>query len=131
TANLNVVAAWKIILAVVLPPGNVHVHAADAIVIVRRDFGHFRNVAPAVASDGVCEVAADPTGRVGKTVGEQFGLGIEEKTSGFTRACRNDDGAGEHTLFGTRGFMDVRNASSSAIGADEDFARHRACDQSE
>src|SRR5208283_5740610 len=81
TANLNVVAAWKIILAVVLPPGNVHVHAADAIVIVRRDFGHFRNVAPAVASDGVCEVAADPTGRVGKTVGEQFGLGIEEKTS--------------------------------------------------
>src|SRR5260370_17779205 len=86
-ADLNVVAAWKIIFAIVLPPGNVHMHSANAIVIVRRDFGHVGNVTPALAANGVCEVAADPTGRIGSAVGNHSGLGIYQDAPCFTTPC--------------------------------------------
>src|SRR5258706_15707454 len=41
-AHLDVIAAGKIILAVELPPRHVHVHSADAVVIVRRHLPQLR-----------------------------------------------------------------------------------------
>ena len=69
--QFNVVAARKIILAIELPPRNVVVHAAHAIVIVRGHFFEYGNFAPAVAADGIRQIFADVASGVAKPIRKQ------------------------------------------------------------
>src|SRR5260370_25961855 len=130
-AKFNVIAARKIILAVELPPGDVHVHAADAIVSVRRQFFELRNEAPAVAAHRVGEVCANGAGGVGKPVGELRGLGVQEETRGFAGACRENDCASVYAFLSASCLIYVRDTFGFAIFAKKDFTRHRAGDHRE
>src|SRR4051812_8860561 len=58
-AKLDVVAAKVVVLAVELPPRNVHVHSAHTIVVVRRNFLQLREISRAGAANRVCQVATD------------------------------------------------------------------------
>src|SRR6266478_3995595 len=51
--EFNVITAGEIVLAVEFPPRDVHVHSADAVVIVRRHFFELGEMTPAVTADGV------------------------------------------------------------------------------
>ena len=52
-AKFNVIAAREIVLPVELPPGNIHVHPADAIMIVRGHFLELRDNSPTATAHGI------------------------------------------------------------------------------
>src|SRR5580692_891745 len=117
-AKLDVIAAREIILAVEFPPGNVHVHAADTVMIVRGHFFELRDDAPAIAANGIGEVFADSAGGIGEAVGELRRFGVEQQARGFAGAGCENDGASIYAFLSARGFVDVRNAFSFAVLAE-------------
>src|SRR4029078_34409 len=86
--DLDMIAARKVQLPDVEPPGHVDVPAADAVLIV----GHVVHEGGYESGDsgtgGVGEILADGTARVGEPVGEQRGLGVEQEPSGLAGAGR-------------------------------------------
>ena len=101
-------------------------HAANAIVIVRRHFLELREVAVATAAYGIRQIFADRAGGVGEPCGKQRGFGIEQQACGFASAGGNNDGAGVDALFRARSFVNVRYAGGLAVFIHENFASHRA-----
>src|SRR5215472_799149 len=130
-AKLNVIATREIVLAVEFPPGHVHMHAANTVVIVRGHFFKLREVTVTAAAGGVHEVFANGAGRVGEARGKKSGFGIQQQPRGFTGTGSNDDGARIDSLFGARGFVNVGDAGGFSVLVDEDFASHRTCDKRE
>jgi hypothetical protein len=69
--ELDVVAAQEVVLAVKFPPGHIDVHAADAVVIVRRHFFQLGKVAATIELPTVSvRVAADHPGGIRQAVGK-------------------------------------------------------------
>src|SRR5437763_13455093 len=64
TAKFDVITTQKFILAIELPPWHVHVHAANAVVVVRRHFGELRRNTSAATADAVGEVTPNASGRL-------------------------------------------------------------------
>src|SRR2546430_11135987 len=129
TPEFDVVAAREIVLAVKFPPWYVHVHSADAVVIVRWNFLQRRDVAVAVTTDGVGEVSADSAGGVSDTVWKGGGFGVQQEARGFAGACSHDNRARVYALFRTRRFINIGDALGSAVFADKNLAGHRPGNQ--
>src|SRR6266852_3984144 len=128
-AKFDVIAAGKIILAAEFPPRHVHVHAADTVVIVGRHLLELREVAITAAADGIGEVLADRSGRVGEAGWKGRGFGVQQETRGFAGAGGHDDGARVDALFRARRFVNVGDGFGFAFLVDENFAGHRAGNQ--
>ncbi len=62
SAELDVIATRKIVLAVGPPPRHVHVHAADTVMIVRRHRCQLRKISGYAGADGIGQIAADHPG---------------------------------------------------------------------
>ena len=130
-AKLDVVSAQKIILAVVSPPRHVQVHAAHAVMIVRRHFLQSRKISAGGTADRVRQVTADRAGRIGQAVGKQSRAGIQQQARRLAGARSHHEGPGMHPFFGARGFVDVSHGFGLAIFSHHDLAGHGARDQSE
>ena len=104
-------------------------HAADAVVIVRRHFLQLREMAVATAADGIGEIPANSAGRIGEPIWKGSGFGVQEQARGFAGAGGHDDGAGVDAFFRARGFVNVGDAFGFAFFVDKNLASHRAGDQ--
>src|SRR5450756_2080014 len=129
-AEFDVIAAreghFTGLLLLVEPPRHVHVHAADAIVIGRRQIFEDRQIAVDRRADGVHDVLADHARTVGDAVGEQAGFGVEHDARGFAATGGEHDHARVDGDFAARLGVDVGDAAGAAIGADHHFAAHGA-----
>src|SRR5207244_10452353 len=119
TPEFDVVSAREIVLAVKFPPRYVHVHSADAVVIVRWNFLQRRDVAVAVTTDGVGEISADSAGGVSDTVWKGGGFGVQQEARGFAGACGHDNRARVYALLRTRRFVNLGARLRSALCADK------------
>ena len=59
TVHLDVVSPQEIVLAIEFPPRNIHVHPADAIVVMRRNFFKLGEIAATRGSHAVGEIPAN------------------------------------------------------------------------
>ena len=64
TIDFDVIPAREVELLVIEPPGHVHVHAADAVLVVRDVIDHRRDETAGVGAGGVGDVLADDAARV-------------------------------------------------------------------
>src|SRR5581483_10547057 len=130
-AKLDVVAAEEIVLAVVLPPGHVKMHAADPIVIVRGHAFQLWEISGAVAADRIRQVSAYHVRRVGQTVRKYARSRVQQQPRRLAGAGSDDECLRANTLLGPRILVDVRDRFDLAVFADDEFPRHRARDQGE
>src|SRR5579863_656623 len=130
-AELGVVPAQDFVLAVKLPPGQVHVRSANALVVVRRHFFEVGKITSAVAADGVDQVAADNSRGIGQAIGKKRGLGIQQQPRRLAGASRYHESARVDPLLAAGSFIDVGNSRDLAILADHKFPRHSAGDHGE
>ncbi len=128
-AEFDVIAARKIIFAVEFPPRHIHVHSADTVMIMRRHLLQLWEVSGTIAADGIREISADRSGRIGDPGRKRRGLRVQQQPRGFASACGHYDGPRVDALFGVRRFVNVGNAFGFAFFADKNFARHRAGNQ--
>ena len=62
SAKLDVIAARKIVLVICSPPRHVHVHAADAVMIVRSHRGQLREISGDTGAHGIGQIPAEYAG---------------------------------------------------------------------
>ena len=125
------VAAREVELAVVEPPRHVDVHAARAVVVVRRQAFEDRDVALHAGAGGVGEVAADGAAGVGEAVGMPRRLRVEEQPRRLAGAGGEDDDLRAHLLLAAGRGVDVRHAGGAALVVREHLAGHGAGDDLE
>ena len=58
SSKLDVIAAQEVILPIELPPGDIHVEASNAVVVMRRDLLELWEIADAPRPDRIHQVAA-------------------------------------------------------------------------
>src|SRR5437879_1358178 len=105
--ELSVVATQKIILAIELPPRQVHVHSAHAVVIVSGHALELGEVSPCVAADRIHQVAADRTGGVRQTVGKERGFRIEQEPCRLAGTGSNNESSCVQSPLFLRRLVDV------------------------
>src|SRR6185437_9325467 len=129
-AELNVIATreWHFagFLLLIIPPGHVHMHTADAVLVLRGKVLKDREESAHRRADRVHDVASDETRRVRQAVGKLAALRIKHDAGGLTATRRQDDDFAVNRNIVTSLFIDVRNTTGESVVADNDLANHRA-----
>ena len=126
------VAAREVELLVVEPPRHVHVHAADAVLVVRHVVHHRRDESGDVGAGRVGEVLAHHAAGVGEPLREAATTcELAGSARDSQRARREHHDARAHVLVRAGGLVDVRHAGRQSVRADRHLARHRVGEQRE
>ena len=131
TTEFGVVATKEVVLAIEFPPRQVHVHAADAIMIVRRHLLERGEISATIAADRVHQIAAHDAGGIGQPVGKECGPGIQQQPRRFAGAGCDNESPGVNALFLASGSINIGDRLDLAVLADDKFPRHRTGDQRE
>ena len=100
-------------------------HAAHAVVVVRRHVFELRKVAGQIAADRIGEIAPHRARRIGQPVGKARRARIQQQPRGFAGARRHHDRFGVDALLAPRRLVDVGNRLRLSACPRHDLAGHR------
>ena len=128
-AELNVIAAQEFILPVEFPPWHVHVHSADAIMIVRRHIQELREISIARTANAVGKIAPDHARRICNAIRKHRRLGVQQQARRLAGTGSDHKRFSADTFLGASRLVDIGNCFSLSIFADDNLSRHCSCNQ--